>query len=81
MLNICHFRNACILCSITEPNNSHNIKLHAKNRIKRFFRISGIDATAEEINHTISFMFNSFSECEARIDLIEKIPNIRELHT
>lgn len=62
-------------------NFENNIKIHAKTRLKKYFKISNIEATAQEIDHTISFMFNSFSVVEPRLDLINSIPNIQDLNT
>lgn len=60
-------------------NFQNNIILHARKRIKLFFRICGVHATAEEIEHTIKYMFESNSRVQPNLNLIHVIPNIDEV--
>lgn len=60
-------------------NFENNIKLHGKKRIKLYLSICGVDSNVKEIEHTIKSMFERYSICEPRHELINAIPNIGEL--
>lgn len=58
-------------------NFENNIKVHARKRIERYFRIC--ESNEDKRKKTIKFMFESYSKCEPAHELIEAIPDINKL--